>query len=120
MRSCGVGVGDSLGDGLGVGDVLACGRACKPDGVCNTRMHSANAITPKKIQTRDKAFPLLTSTTSTRTLAFLDELGQLGNDLKEIAHNTKIAELKDWRVGILIDGYDNACTAHADFVLNRS
>src|SRR3974377_592824 len=58
--------------------------------------------------------------TSGSAFSFLNELGQLGDDLEQVAHNPKVAKLEYRRVAILIDSDDNACTSHPDFVLNRS
>src|SRR5947209_8990475 len=40
------------------------------------------------------------------TLLGLDGVGQLGQDLVEIAHDAQIGELEDGRVGVLVDGDD--------------
>jgi hypothetical protein len=45
-------------------------------------------------------------------------LGQLGDDLVQVAHDAQIGELEDRRVRILVDGDDVLGVLHADLVLD--
>src|SRR5919108_2781489 len=49
----------------------------------------------------------------------LHGLGELGEDLVEIAHDTQVGELEDRRVRVLVDRDDVLGALHADLVLDR-
>src|SRR5215213_8739413 len=49
----------------------------------------------------------------------LDRLGQLGDDLVQIAHHTEVRELEDRRVRVLVDRQDVLRVLHPDLVLDR-
>src|SRR3978361_484259 len=50
----------------------------------------------------------------------LDRLGQLGDDLVQIADHAEIRELEDRRVRILVDRQDVLRVLHPDLVLDRA
>src|ERR1700754_2983586 len=49
-----------------------------------------------------------------------DRLGQLGDDLVQIADHTEVGELEDRRVRVLVDGKDVLRVLHPDLVLDRA
>src|SRR5271166_6543791 len=49
----------------------------------------------------------------------LHSLGELGQDLVEIAHHAEVGELEDGRVCILVDRHDVLRALHPDLVLDR-
>src|SRR3954452_4950111 len=53
-------------------------------------------------------------------LAGLHRLGELGEDLVEVADDAEVGELEDRRVGVLVDGHDVLRGLHADLVLDRA
>src|SRR4051795_3036362 len=53
-------------------------------------------------------------------LAGLHRLGQLRQDLVEVADDAQVGELEDGRVGVLVDGHDVLRGLHADLVLDRA
>src|SRR5688500_5964020 len=53
-------------------------------------------------------------------LLALDRLGQLGNDLVQVAHDAEVGELEDRRVRVLVDRDDVLRRLHADLVLDRA
>src|SRR5688572_15117609 len=50
----------------------------------------------------------------------LDRLGQLGDDLVQVAHDAEVGELEDRRVRVLVDRDDVLRRLHADLVLDRA
>src|SRR4051794_30043144 len=52
-------------------------------------------------------------------LAGLHRLGELRQDLVEVADDAEVGELEDRRVGVLVDGHDVLRGLHADLVLDR-
>src|SRR3954468_4211257 len=50
----------------------------------------------------------------------LDRLGQLGDDLVQIADHAEIRELEDRRVRVLVDRQDVLRVLHSDLVLDRA
>src|SRR4029453_15781678 len=52
-------------------------------------------------------------------LLCLHGVGQLGQDLVEIAHDAEVRELEDRRVRVLVDRDDVLGVLHADLVLDR-
>src|SRR3954447_15842129 len=50
----------------------------------------------------------------------LHGLGQLGDDLVEVAHDAEVGELEDRCVRVLVDRYDVLRGLHADLVLDRA
>src|SRR5579872_2504289 len=53
-------------------------------------------------------------------LLSLDALGQLGNDLKEVADDQQVGKIRNRNVRVFIDRDDSTSRAHADFMLNRA
>src|SRR5439155_25435298 len=53
-------------------------------------------------------------------VALLDELGQLRDDLMQVADDAEIREFEDGRVGILVDRDDHTRALHAHLVLDRA
>src|SRR4051812_47291220 len=53
-------------------------------------------------------------------LAGLHRLGQLRQDLVEVADDAEVGELEDRGVGVLVDGHDVLRGLHADLVLDRA
>src|SRR4051812_42139145 len=53
-------------------------------------------------------------------LAGLHRLGELGEDLVEVAHDAQVGELEDRGVGVLVDRDDVLRGLHADLVLDRA
>src|SRR6476646_11788090 len=49
-----------------------------------------------------------------------DELGQLRDDLVEVAYDAEVGVLEDRRVGVLVDGNDHVRALHAHLVLDRA
>ena len=49
-----------------------------------------------------------------------DQLGQLGDDLVEVADDAEVGELEDRRVRVLVDRDDHVRALHADLVLDRA
>src|ERR1700754_1578236 len=54
------------------------------------------------------------------SLLGFDRLGQLGDDLVQIADHAEVGELEDRRVRVLVDGKDVLRVLHADLVLDRA
>src|SRR6266516_664107 len=54
----------------------------------------------------------------TPSAASANELGQLRDDLVEIAHDPEVAEVEDGRIRVLVDRDDRPGTLHPDLVLN--
>src|SRR5207248_4782288 len=54
------------------------------------------------------------------SLAGVDELGQLRDDLVHVADDAEVAELEDRRVRVLVDRDDRVRALHADLVLDRA
>src|SRR3954453_23494005 len=52
--------------------------------------------------------------------AGLHRVGQLRQDLVEVADDAEVGELEDRRVGVLVDGHDVLRGLHADLVLDRA
>src|SRR4051794_31695792 len=52
--------------------------------------------------------------------AGLHRVGQLGQDLVEVADDPEVGELEDRRIGVLVDGHDVLRGLHADLVLDRA
>src|SRR3954449_730867 len=63
------------------------------------------------------ARPLLPAIGSAALLG-LHGLGELGDDLVEVAHDAQVGELEDRRVGVLVDRDDVLGALHADLVLD--
>src|SRR5262245_43122951 len=61
----------------------------------------------------------LTLTAGSRPALF-HELGELRDDLVEVADDAEIGELEDRRVRVLVDRDDDAGALHADLVLDRA
>src|SRR6476661_18560 len=57
---------------------------------------------------------------SSAALLGLDRLGQLGDDLVQVAHHAEIRELENRRVLILVDREDVLRALHPDLVLDRA
>src|SRR5207247_7636669 len=57
---------------------------------------------------------------ASRGLALPDELGQLRNDLVQVADDPEVRVLEDRRVRVLVDRDDHARALHADLVLDRA
>src|SRR4051812_17500265 len=53
-------------------------------------------------------------------LAGLHRLGQLGQDLVQVADDAEVRELEDRGVGVLVDGHDVLRGLHAHLVLDRA
>src|SRR3954469_7610144 len=54
------------------------------------------------------------------TLPRLHGLGELRDDLVEVAHDAEVGELEDRGVAVLVDGHDVLRGLHADLVLDRA
>src|SRR4051794_19659000 len=54
------------------------------------------------------------------SLALLDQLGQLRDDLVHVADDAEVAEFEDRRVRVLVDRDDHVRALHADLVLDRA
>src|SRR4051794_15042055 len=65
-------------------------------------------------------FPLPLWPAMALALAGLHRLGQLRQDLVQVAHDPEIGELEDRRVGVLVDRDDVLRGLHADLVLDRA
>src|SRR4051812_8949864 len=63
--------------------------------------------------------PLLPAIGSAALLG-LHGLGELGDDLVEVAHDAEVGELEDRGVGVLVDRHDVLRGLHADLVLDRA
>src|SRR5918997_6690021 len=59
------------------------------------------------------------SRTASSRAPLADELGQLRDDLVQVADDAEIAELEDGRIRILVDRDDHAGALHPHLVLNR-
>src|SRR3954449_2157661 len=57
---------------------------------------------------------------SLAALLRLDRLGQLRQDLVEVADHAEVGELEDRRVRVLVDGEDVLGALHSDLVLDRA
>src|SRR5437667_9401027 len=55
-----------------------------------------------------------------RSLALLELLDELGDDLEHVADDAEIRHLKDRRVGVGVDGHDRLRSLHAGQVLDRA
>ena len=53
-------------------------------------------------------------------LLFANFLSHLGNGLEEIGNEANVSHLKDWSLGVLIDGHDSLRVLHAGQMLNGS
>src|SRR5687767_11775238 len=58
--------------------------------------------------------------TALRAALRADELGQLGDDLVQVADDAEVAEVEDGRVRVLVDRDDRAGAVHPDLVLDRA
>src|SRR4051794_15363983 len=56
---------------------------------------------------------------SSAALLGFDRLGQLGDDLVQVAHHPEVRELEDRRVRVLVDRQDVLRVLHPDLVLDR-
>src|SRR4051794_11283548 len=65
-------------------------------------------------------FPLPLRAAMALALAGLHRLGQLRQDLVEVADDPQVGELEDRGVGVLVDGHDVLRGLHADLVLDRA
>src|SRR5215207_1647552 len=63
--------------------------------------------------------PLLDDIASSAALLGLHGLGELGEDLVEVADDPEVGELEDRGVGVLVDRHDVLRGLHADLVLDR-
>src|SRR4051795_1524110 len=61
-----------------------------------------------------------TPATVSAALLRLDRLGQLGDDLVQVADHAEVGELEDRRVRVLVDRKDVLRVLHPDLVLDRS
>src|SRR4051794_30701118 len=52
--------------------------------------------------------------------ALLDQLGELRDDLVDVADDAEVAELEDRRVRVLVDRDDHVRALHPDLVLDRA
>src|SRR5689334_20642862 len=60
------------------------------------------------------------ATDKSAALLRLDRLGQLGDDLVQVAHHAEVRELEDRRVRVRVDRDDVLRVLHADLVLDRA
>src|SRR4051812_20847033 len=82
-------------------------------------MNSARGSTGGGKSSGAGCFPLDDDIRSAALLR-LHGLGQLRNDLVEVAHDAEVGELEDRGVGVLVDRHDVLRGLHADLVLDRA